>query len=76
MVQQSTREAARTQGHVNPLGVHCGQVLAKRLDRFGVPEGEKGEVLGAFAAHKAEVIAGSQGALARDTSAPFIVVRP
>lgn len=35
-------------------------VLARTLDRFNVPEREKGEVLAAFAAHKGEVIEGSQ----------------
>lgn len=35
--------------------------LAKALDHFGVPEREKNEVLGAFAAHKAEVTEGSAG---------------
>jgi len=34
-------------------------VLARTLDAFGVPEREKGEVLGAFAAHKGEVTAGA-----------------
>ena len=33
--------------------------LARSLDYFGVPELEKSQVLGAFAAHKAEVIEGS-----------------
>jgi hemoglobin len=33
--------------------------LARTLDHFGVPEQEKGEVLGAFAAHKEEVTEGS-----------------
>jgi hemoglobin len=33
--------------------------LGRSLDHFGVPEGEKGEVLAAFAAHKAEVNEGS-----------------
>ena len=32
--------------------------LARTLDFFGVPEQEKGEVLGAFAAHKGEVTQG------------------
>lgn len=32
--------------------------LAKALDYYGVPDREKGEVLAAFAAHKAEVNAG------------------
>jgi len=34
--------------------------LAETLDQFNVPEREKQEVLGAFAAHKGEVTAGSQ----------------
>ena len=34
-------------------------VLAASLDHFNVPEREKEEVLGAFAAHKPEVTAGS-----------------
>jgi hemoglobin len=34
--------------------------LEKSLDHFGVHEQEKGEVLGAFAAHKNEVTAGSK----------------
>ena len=34
--------------------------LARTLDHFNVPEREKGEVLGAFAAHKGEVIEGSR----------------
>ena len=33
--------------------------LARSLDHFNVPEREKSEVLGAFAAHKGEVIEGS-----------------
>jgi hemoglobin len=33
--------------------------LGRTLDAVGVPEGEKGEVLAAFAAHKAEVTEGS-----------------
>ena len=33
--------------------------LGRSLDHFGVPEREKGEVLGAFAAHKGEVTEGS-----------------
>jgi hemoglobin len=36
--------------------------LARTLDLFNVPEREKGEVLGAFAAHKNEVIEGSKAA--------------
>ena len=38
--------------------------LARSLDKFGVPEREKSEVLGAFAAHKGEVTEGSQAAVA------------
>lgn len=34
-------------------------VLSRTLDEFGVPPREKGEVLGAFAAHKGEVTDGS-----------------
>jgi hemoglobin len=34
-------------------------VLARTLDEFGVPQREKDEVLGAFAAHKAEVTEGA-----------------
>lgn len=36
--------------------------LARTLDTFNVPEREKAEVLGAFAAHKGEVTEGSQAA--------------
>jgi hemoglobin len=36
--------------------------LARTLDRFNVPDQEKSEVLGAFAAHKDEVIEGSRAA--------------
>ena len=38
------------------------KILARTLDRFSVPEREKSEVLGAFAAHKNEVIEGSHDA--------------
>ena len=38
--------------------------LARSLDKFGVPEREKSEVLGAFAAHKGEVTEGSQAVVA------------
>ncbi|HEU0242667.1 MAG TPA: group 1 truncated hemoglobin [Candidatus Limnocylindrales bacterium] len=37
-------------------------VLSRTLDEFGVPQREKEEVLGAFAAHKGEV---TEGSLAR-----------
>jgi hemoglobin len=36
--------------------------LARTLDAFQIPEGEKEEVLGAFAAHKGEVTEGSMAA--------------
>lgn len=36
--------------------------LARTLDKFNVPEREKAEVLGAFAAHKGEVTEGSKAA--------------
>jgi hemoglobin len=36
-------------------------ILAESLDHFNVPSREKEEVLGAFAAHKAQVTAGSAG---------------
>jgi hemoglobin len=39
-------------------------VLAASLDHFGVPEREKQEVLGAFAAHKGEVTEGSRATAA------------
>jgi hemoglobin len=35
--------------------------LGRTLDSFGVPDGEKGEVLAAFAAHKGEVTEGYSG---------------
>lgn len=38
--------------------------LEKSLNHFSVPEQEKTEVLGAFAAHKSEVTAGSTSAVA------------
>jgi hemoglobin len=37
--------------------------LARTLDHFGVPEQEKEEVLGAFAAHKGEVTEGHMAAV-------------
>jgi hemoglobin len=36
--------------------------LARTLDAFNVPERERNEVLGAFAAHKGEVTEGSRAA--------------
>jgi hemoglobin len=39
-------------------------VLSRTLDEFGVPQAEKDQVLGAFAAHKVEV---TEGALAAAT---------
>jgi hypothetical protein len=38
--------------------------LSRTLDAFHVPDAEKGEVLGAFAAHKDEVTAGYRAAAA------------
>jgi len=38
--------------------------LARSLDHFNVPEREKSQVLGAFAAHKGEVIEGSLATVA------------
>ena len=35
-----------------------GKEIAKALDHFGVPEREKGEVLGAIVAHKGHVVNG------------------
>jgi len=40
-------------------------VLSRTLDEFGVPQREKDEVLGAFAAHKSEVTEGSLAAAGR-----------
>jgi len=37
-------------------------ILSRTLDHFAVPEREKSEVLGAFAAHKNEVTEGSRDA--------------
>jgi hemoglobin len=39
-----------------------GAILARTLDHFGVPDREKSEVLGAFAAHSSEVTEGWQDA--------------
>ena len=39
--------------------------LARTLDHFGVPDQEKEEVLGAFAAHKGEVTEGYAAAVKR-----------
>lgn len=45
--------------HISPeVFDEVAMELAKTLDEFGVPEKEKNEVLGAFAAHKDEVTAG------------------
>lgn len=40
-------------------------VLSRTLDEFGVPQREKDEVLGAFAAHKSEVTEGALSTAAR-----------
>ncbi len=43
------------------------RILGATLDSFGVPAKERGEVLGAFAAHKVDIVGGG----ARRTFAPF-----
>jgi len=52
-------EAHRDLRITGPEFDEVAAVLARTLDSFGVPEREKGEVLGAFAAHKGEVTEGS-----------------
>jgi hemoglobin len=49
--------------HISPevFDVVAGH-LSEALDEFKVPEREKQEVLGAFAAHKQEVTAGARAA--------------
>jgi hemoglobin len=49
-------EKAHMDLHISPEEFDAvAAVLVRTLDYFQVPEKEKGEVLGAFAAHKAEV---------------------
>ena len=54
-------ENAHMRLHITPdeFDAVAGE-LANSLDHFGVPEREKNEVLGAFAAHKNEVTEGSK----------------
>ena len=55
-------EAHRDLRITGPQFDEVAAVLARTLDSFGVPEREKSEVLGAFAAHKGEVTEGSLSA--------------
>jgi hemoglobin len=53
-------EEAHRELHITPDEFDAvAATLARSLDHFHVPEREKGEVLAAFAAHKAEVTEGS-----------------
>jgi hemoglobin len=53
-------EEAHRDFHITPEQFdEVAAELARTLDQFGVPAREKGEVLGAFAAHKGEVTEGS-----------------
>jgi hemoglobin len=53
-------EEAHRELHISPDEFdEVAAELGRTLDHFGVPAGEKNEVLGAFAAHKGEVTAGS-----------------
>lgn len=52
-------ENAHNNLHISPEEFDAvAGVLSRTLDHFNVPAKEKGEVLAAFAAHKAEVNAG------------------
>ena len=52
-------EMAHQNFHISPEEFDAvAGVLSRSLDHFNVPAKEKGEVMGAFAAHKAEVNAG------------------
>lgn len=56
---QLSLEKAHWDLHISPEEFdEVAAELAKALDYYGVPDREKGEVLAAFAAHKAEVNAG------------------
>ncbi len=55
-LEEAHRSLAIDSGEFDAVAVE----LAKALDHFGVPEREKNEVLGAFAAHKPEVTEGSK----------------
>ncbi len=53
-------EEAHRELHITPDEFdEVAAKLSRTLDHFGVPSREKGEVLGAFAAHKGEVTEGS-----------------
>jgi len=53
-------EEAHRELHITPEEFDAvAAELGRSLDFFKVPEGEKGEVLAAFAAHKGEVTQGS-----------------
>ena len=53
-------EEAHREFHISPDEFdEVAAELGRSLDSFGVPEREKGEVLAAFAAHKAEVTEGA-----------------
>jgi hemoglobin len=55
-------EEAHRELRITPMEFDAvAAVLARTLDEFSIPQREKDEVLGAFAAHKAEV---TEGALA------------
>ena len=54
-------EEAHRRLHITPEEFdEVAAELGRTLDAFSVPEREKGEVLGAFAAHKGEVTEGSR----------------
>src|SRR6187399_156693 len=56
-------EEAHRRLHISPEEFdEVAAELARTLDAFKVPEREKGEVLGAFAAHKSEVTEGYMAA--------------
>ncbi len=59
---QLALEEAHRRFHISPEEFdEVAAELAKSLDHFNVPEQEKNEVLGAFAAHKDEVNQGFMG---------------
>jgi hemoglobin len=59
-------EEAHRDLHISPEEFdEVAAELGRSLDRFNVPQQEKEEVLGAFAAHKDEVIAGFMAATPR-----------
>jgi len=63
---RTSLEAAHRELGISPDEFDAvAQELAAAVDHFGVPDREKGEVLAAFAAHKAEVTEGSGVSTAR-----------